>query len=154
MPRQRHIHLPHGNHDEGLYQFPWTPVPRGSVRAFLCIRKHTGLLRDRDIWPDPNIEIDANVDLSLDGGKTVYQSTGAQKMKGGRHTRPNKHGDHSEVPLERVGFNRLDILGIRNGIPVEQTDEMMIRAELVVRGGKLRSEAFFDIDDQVVVEEI
>lgn len=151
MPK--HVHMEHGDHAEGEHLLPWTPVPRGSASAMLCIRKHTALARDRDVWPHDHVRVDAWIELSLDGGKTTYQRYGRNDMRGGRFTRPSKiEGEVSEVPIERIGFGNILFLGIRDGVPVEQTDEMMVRGGVTVRGGTLRSEVFFTIDSHVVTD--
>jgi hypothetical protein len=126
------VSLPLGDYENGTHVGVWVPVPAGTHHALAIIKRCTA--QTPDIWPNVETEIDLIIEMSLNGGASVYKSspTTAPAIPGGV---TKKNG--VDYPISSQGYWDLSPnLG----------DSAFVRATVVVKNGPWRSQVEFDVD--------
>lgn len=100
------IDLPLANYPNGTRSTAWRALDPTITQISVEVARCTSV--DPTIWPNDTTLLDLNIDLSMDGGATVFTSAGTGQAKGGIVSRNGVEADATRVTLIGIppGANR------------------------------------------------
>lgn len=116
------VDLPLANYPNGTRSTPWRPLTPDITRVSVEVQRCTSV--DPTIWPNAATLLDLTIDLSMDGGATVFTSATSGQTPGG--IVPGLHGAEADV-------TRITLVDIPAGA------NRAVRLTATISGGPLRT---------------
>jgi hypothetical protein len=124
----RTVDLPLGNYQNGTRTTGWRAIP--DTATFISVELARCTSADPTIWPNASTMVDLTIELSMDGGATVYLRATEGQIPGG--IMPGKGG--GEAPRSRKAL-----------WPIPPGSNRMVRLGASVSGGPIRTSGTIEI---------
>lgn len=124
----RTVDLPLGNYPNGARSTAWRAVP--DTATFISVELARCTSADLTIWPSVSTMVDLMIELSMDGGASVYLRATEGQIPGG--IMPGKGG--GEATRTRIALS-----------PIPAGTNRMVRISASVSGGPIRTSGTVEI---------